>query len=508
MSTKPFKIRSLPGIKRDGTRFEGENYIDGQWVRFQRGLPRKMFGYRALVDVLERVYGMNTYSQGGSQYIHVGSANALQQVVANSQGILTGINLRTPAAPFVASPDNVWQFDIMFDSVGVANQIIAHPGQNLSEIDNATETNIFAGQVNGAGILTATGMDPQSGGVVVLHPYLLTFGNFGRVDVSAPGDFSAVDDSAFVTGSKIVRGMTLRGSGNGGPSGLLWSLDSLIRATFANPPTSADPTFLFDTVADDISILSSRSVMAYDGLYLWAGVDRFLMFNGVVREIPNNMSINWFFDNLNFSQRQKVFAYKVPRFGEIWWCFPFGNATECTHALIYNIRENTWYDTLLPETGRSDGIFAKVYNKPFMVGTQLTSSPGYTLWQHETGLDAINGSAVNPIQSYFETGEITVLTDEREPQDATLRIERIEGDFVQVGDISVTVIGRPNAKATETVAETQVIPETPATPSEQTSPFKTVRRLMSFKFETNSQGGDMQMGDTLGFIEPDGQRYT
>ena len=31
MAELPVKIRSAPGIKRDGTVLEGENYIDGQW---------------------------------------------------------------------------------------------------------------------------------------------------------------------------------------------------------------------------------------------------------------------------------------------------------------------------------------------------------------------------------------------------------------------------------------------------------------------------------------------
>ena len=39
-------LKSTPGIKRDGTKFEGDSYTDGQWVRFQRGLPRKMGGYK------------------------------------------------------------------------------------------------------------------------------------------------------------------------------------------------------------------------------------------------------------------------------------------------------------------------------------------------------------------------------------------------------------------------------------------------------------------------------
>ena len=47
MPTTPLIIRSQPGIKRDGTQFEGDFYVDGQWVRFQRGLPRKIGGYRS-----------------------------------------------------------------------------------------------------------------------------------------------------------------------------------------------------------------------------------------------------------------------------------------------------------------------------------------------------------------------------------------------------------------------------------------------------------------------------
>ena len=91
----------------------------------------------------------------------------------------------------------------------------------------------------------------------------------------------------------------------------------------------------------------------YDGVFYWIGTDRFLMFNGVVREVPNALNLNYFFDGLNYSQRQKVFAVKVPRFGEIWWMYPRGDAIECTHAIIYNVRENTWYDTPLPNGGRS-----------------------------------------------------------------------------------------------------------------------------------------------------------
>ncbi len=167
---------------------------------------------------------------------------------------------------------------------------------------------------------TATAMDPVSGGAMVLSPYLVAYGNAGRVDVSGPNDLTTPPDSAFVTGQKIVKGFALRGGGSG-PAGLLWSLDSLIRMTF-NPNAGDAP---FSSTQSPVKRRSSRHrELSNTTVYYWAGVDRFLMFNGVVREVPNTMNQNWFFDALNYTWRQKVFAFKVPRWGEIWWCYPRG----------------------------------------------------------------------------------------------------------------------------------------------------------------------------------------
>mgnify|MGYP003403545423 FL=1 len=498
---QPVVLKSKPGLKRDGTRFDGENYIDSQWCRWQRGLPRKMGGCRSVTSAIpERVYGMRADSVNGAQYAHLGGASTLTQIIMDNQGLITGLNARIPAG-FANSADNLWQFESFYDTVGGALLVLAHAAPNLSSIDSTVERPIYRGTLTASAALTSTGTPGQSGGIVVLAPYLLTFGNSGRVEISGANDPNTITTTAYVTGTKIVRGLPTRGSGSG-PSGLLWSLDSVIRATF----TSASAGFFaFDTISGDSSILSSQSVIEYDGIYYWLGVDRPLMFNGVVREIPNEQNLNDFYDNVNFAYRQKVYAYKVPRFGEIWWCYPRGNATECTHALIYNVRENTWYDTQLLGQGRSAGYFTKVYQKPFMVDVDLTGT-GYTMWQHETGVDQINGSSVQPIQSYFETAELSLLVGP-EPRDSSIRISRAEVDFVQVGDLTLTVKGRSNARAPIESSEVFTFPDTASSPSEQVVNTKEARRLMSFKFESNVAGGDYQLGQTLALIEPSDQRF-
>ena len=66
------------------------------------------------------------------------------------------------------------------------------------------------------------------------------------------------------------------------------------------------------------TIMSSSGVAEMDGYFFWMGLDRFYVYDGRVQELSNQMNINWVFDNLNFDQRQKVWATVVPRWGEIW----------------------------------------------------------------------------------------------------------------------------------------------------------------------------------------------
>ena len=156
----------------------------------------------------------------------------------------------------------------------------------------------------------------------------------------------------------------MRGGSNA-PSGLFWSLDSLIRVSFIGGTGTPPQYWRYDIISSQSSILSSQSAIEYDGIYYWCGVDRFLLYNGVVKEIPNNMNQNYFFDNLNYDQRQKVWATKVPRYGEIWWFYPRGDSTECNDAIIYNVRENTWYDAgQAMGARRSAGYFSQVFAYP------------------------------------------------------------------------------------------------------------------------------------------------
>lgn len=532
MAENIVQIKSLPGIKRDGTRFEGDQYVDGQWVRFQRGLPRKMGGYRSINKYLQAVVRtLHEYTLDQLTYIHAGSANRVERFYIDGGLNTSVIADRTPLT-LVESDANLWQFDV--DTAGGSGlQILAQVAPNLNCICNSEGGQVFYGDEFGTGRLTEiTNFPPiysATGGVVALHPYTVIFGNDGFVMWSTPGDPTDYTGTgagnAYVTGQKIVRGLPLRGGPGNSPSGLLWSADSLIRMSYTGDPTAA---FQFDTISAQSSILSAQSPIEYDGVFYWIGTDRFLMFNGVVREIENNMNINFFFDNLNYSQRQKVFAMKVPRFGEIWWCFPKDDSLEPNHAVVYNVRENTWYDTPLPNGGRSAGLFPAVFRKPLMTGvvsdaaptveritedediritedgairlTETSDIPQYRFWVHEIGTDEIDGLIVNPIRSFFETADLSLPVQSQ--TNNALQVLMMEPDFVQSGPMTVQAMGRANARAPEVNGEIKTIVENPQTPQEQVIYFKEQRRELRFRFESNCVGGDYQMGLILAHVQP------
>jgi hypothetical protein len=425
-----------------------------------------------------------------------------------------------------------------------------------------------------------------SGGVVVLHPYVFVYGNNGLLKNSAAGDpnnwVSADSNETNVASTKVIQGLPVRGGSNA-PSGLFWSLDSLIRVSYTPTTVTVSGTpqtfyWRYDIISSQSSILSSQSVIEYDGIYYWCGVDRFLLYNGVVKEIPNVFNQNYFFDNLNYAQRNKVYVTKVPRFGEIWWFFPSGSSTECNDAIIYNIRENCWYDagTALGAR-RSAGYFSQVFHYPINAGWETNATggvnvttisnagsgytngtyllraltggtgtgatadiivaggvvtsvtianrgTGYTvgdtlsaslpagagfvltvnstmnfvsLWQHEIGTDAIKGANVEAIESYFETSDLGfVAGGPSQPtmvgENKWIRVDRVEPDFIQSGDMTVQVTGRPFAQSDDVTSDPYTF-----TPDNGKVDMREQRRELRLRFVSNTQGGNYQMGRVI-----------
>ena len=501
-----YQIPSAPGIARDGTRLDSTSFIDGQWVRFQRGRPKKIGGYKEITKNHDSIIrGATVGYKSGISYIYAFSRNKAY-VSTTTADAATSTATVSSLTGLVDSDIYTFQSDTIFDSTGGGiSKVLVHGSRNLADISDETElplyeTTIGTNPATFTKLQDGSGNDLKvSGGVVVLQPYTFAYGNNGQIrnsDANNPHSWTpAVNNEANevnVAGSKIVRGMALRGGGSA-PAGLFWSLDSLILCS------RSGAEFRFDTISTMSSVLSPAGIIEYDGVYYWIATDRFLVYNGTVKELPNPSSMNWFFDNLNYAQRSKVWAQKNTRYGEIWWHFPFGNATECTHAIIYNIRENVWYDT---RHARSAGYASRVLRYPISFGSTPNANGDYSSYAEEYGHNAIEDGNEVAIPSYFETSEFGYPTGGptgEAPQGVNnwIRTSRIEPDFVQVGDMQMTVRSREFAAAP--VVNSEVYTFSPTT---ELIDLRHQARHITMKFESNTLNGDYHMGRVLLHVEP------
>jgi len=553
MTKKVFALDTQPGIQRDGTVFDATAYNDGQWVRFQRGRPRKIGGYRSITqfatglsrgmyvnsaDGINQVFsgyssglevinidnlgigsGINQFTftgialtlntlVGGSLYTNgtyanvsltggsgtgakativvSGAAVTSVTLTAGGNGYVVGNTLSATAASiggtgsgfsikvatidsgFTANDLNLWQFDSLFDSQGSGNQLLlAHPGRNLAQIDQTVNTPVLAGNIAGTvlqPLRDTSGATPTgdtisvSGGVCVLHPYVFVYGDNGLIKncvAGNPFDWNGADaNETNAASTKIVKGLPVRGGSNA-PSGLFWALDSLIRVSYT--PTTitvggVSNTFYwrYDIISSQSSILSSQCVIEYDGIYYWIGVDRFLLYNGVVKEIKNTFNQNYFFDNLNYAQNQKVWAQKVPRFGEIWWFYPAGDSEECNDAIIYNIREDCWYDAGGADGARrSAGYFSQVFHYPIAAG--VVESEQVLIF---TATVIANSTTVIqvPVNNQIAVGQVVIASNIPTGATVTLIVPSATAGYFDVtlsaaATTSATVIATFNTKA-------------------------------------------------------------
>ena len=441
-----FSITS--GIKRDGVAFESSEFTDGEWCRFQRGVPKKMGGYRVSFQTNNGVpRGLITQSINGANYIYVGNSSGIDVFVGGTQNtngtgpftaqflstygqtaitsvtnqttfVVAGDKTRffpagqqiafTAAATtqfivatatisgtspniittivttiaFTGTPTQVWaygtpisfneerqwQFDVQYFGGNINElQILAHGAINLKNIDSNTVQPIYTGNILPQGtnnwflspLADTDGLNPTGqviavdGGIASGYPFTFAYGSSGLIlNNHVEQGFSASKslnnwngpfaNSVNIAAGKILKGFPIRG-GTASPSMLFFATDSVIRASF-NSAGGTGLYWQYDLIASKISVLSSNCIAQCDGAFYWVGVDRFYVYNGSVKVLPNTKNLNWFFDNLNYNQRQKVWSTFVAKFNEWWVFFPAGDSVECNRAIIYNVQDGTWYD--------------------------------------------------------------------------------------------------------------------------------------------------------------------
>jgi hypothetical protein len=529
-------IHSQNGIQRDCTAYASKAYIEGLWVRFYEGHPKKIGGckltnfgtntiIRSLFSLPQSTGGIYLYSGMNPPDSIAGSVSYIE---ISMGGISSGGVDRTPLS-WTPTPNIIWKFDSgnftgtdVSDLEVVSTLIFANPIQE--DISNTTLYPVFAGNVNDELPLvplsysadTGGGPVEASGGILVCPPVLVVLQG-GSISWSRfDGGLGINDPSVWlktntlpISNTKLVRGINILGGGS--PTILLWSLNALYRASFVANPITEGPeplTFISTTIHPNISIISANSVVTYDQMVFWIGIDQFYVYNGIVQSLPNTMNNDWFFESVNQSALSRIWGVAIPRYKEIWWFYPRDTATECNAVIIYNVEQNIFYDNTIPSRlpaavypfTRSAGIGATGnYPFPIYADNTLVANPNnplsktYPIWTHEQGVDRVIQNQTFAIPSYYTTHWMDLWSQDGTNSNLLIN-RRIAPDFQQIGSMTVTVssLMYPNSVP-------MVDGPYPFTQSTEFIDLSSQGGLCNFTFESNTIGGDYFAGKSLYF---------
>lgn len=451
-----------PGIQRDGTDFQDQYCIDGQWIRFVGGQIKKMKGNKELhrpQGGIEPSY-MYVYDTGNNNILIYCSNEQVNRCITN----LDSVSNDRQILEITAANNRTWQLSKFIGADG--NPYLAllatFNGDNmLSRINGALywksmlQDSNFQGYEDG--LIPGNSNNIVSGGMLFSNPCLYLYGNNGtilRSRTSDPLNFEGGDSGVYkISENKLIFGASIRG-GTNSPSFLFWTENSVIYLTnVADPANAQQPVdFQREEITTNSSLMSSRAVVQYDSLFFWLGTDRVFVYNGIVDSVKNDVNFEFFLENVDLNKRQKIYGYKIARYGEVRWAYPEKiNRNDptigCTRELVYNVRENSWYDTAI----RRDCV--TVYEATgdiFSYGDSCTNYPYNpvntykSIWKQEFGYNEVRlgGQNLN-IPSFFTTPYFGFVAFNPAKNgnaiDKYIVLDQIEPDFPAPPDYTRTV---------------------------------------------------------------------
>jgi len=220
-----------------------------------------------------------------------------------------------------------------------------------------------------------------------LDPMLIRWSTFNSYSDWTLSDTGTAGSKRLSHGSQIVTAMQSR------QEIVIWTDSSLYSMQLSGS------TWLFQLLADNISIAGLNAAALASGVIYWMGVDKFYKYDGRVQALNCDLR-QWVFETINKDQFQQVFASTNEGFNEIWWFYCDGDATQITNYVVYNYVEDVWYYGTM---GRTAWLDSGLNQYP------LAATYSQNLVWHENGVDdctdSIEGVAID---SYILTSEFDI----------------------------------------------------------------------------------------------------
>ena len=228
-----------------------------------------------------------------------------------------------------------------------------------------------------------------------------------------------------------------------------------------------------------IGIISPMGRISINGVVYWMGRNNFYMYSGgAVEIIPANSqnectALRYVFDDLNYSQKSKVFCWFNKKFQEIWWHYPSAQSSECDRIIRYNIHDYTWTIDTMDRTAAE--YPNTTLDNPYLFNVS-------TLYTHENGFDADG-----------EVMPFSLISDKRYYGKSTTNLNAVIPDSIQNANITFNAKSWLFAQSTSTMYN---IDHT-ITPTTEKKEITNNGRIFQYSWSGSGLGQFWRMGEWL-----------
>lgn len=329
----------------------------------------------------------------------------------------------------------------------------------------------------------------NQGGSTAQDPLLIRFSSQENPYEWTPTSTNTAGDLRLGSGSIIIKAIETK------RETVVFTDTALYSMQFIGPPY----TFGIQMISNNISIMGYNTAAALDDTVIWMGEREFFIYTGKTDPLLCPVK-DYVFDNMNFSESDKIFAALNSEYNEITWFYPSASSSENDLYVTFNYREQVWTYGALSRTAWIDHGLREY--------PQATSSDGY-LYNHELGTDDGSTNPPTPLNAYIESSPVDI-----ENGDRFSFIRRIIPD--------VSFINSTNTPRLDMTLKTQNYPgsnyvdgpsseviRSAVVPVEQYTQVKDIRlrgRSVILRVESNRLGTSWRLGSPRIEIQPDGRR--
>lgn len=371
---------------------------------------------------------------------------------------------------------------------------------------------------------TAEGGDPNAVPVKIMQllvsqqdRHLLAFGSvpFGSTneadfdpllirwaDQDSPGDWTPTQtntagDLRVSRGSRIIRALPTR------QEVLVWTDTHLYTLQFLG----TTDVFGIQEYADNISIISPRSVVSASNIVYWMGKDKFYTYTGRVETLDSTLTLH-VFNNINYTQSDQIVSGTNEQWNEIWWFYPTADSDYNNAYVVYNHVDKIWFYGTIDRTAWLDTplrTYPQATNTAITTTNNVVTTGSGYLYNHEDGTDDDTLAMDSYIQSSdFDIGDgDNFMLTRRIIPDVSF-----DGSSAATPEASIQVRPRnfPGSTFSADPADTQRVIETSVGVYTDQVFMRARARQMAFKIRSIGLGVQWQLGSPRLDARQDGSR--